>query len=104
MSNQGYTINLERLCKNQSFHFTQVVSSELVFPKGAVPNAQLLWVQVKLSNGDKRFVTLSLSDFYKFIDLPQSSIGGWTDGEVGSDYAGLDPRYKVVDQGGGESV
>ena len=101
---RGYEINLEYICRNQRFSPSQVVSSELVYPRGAVPNSQLIWIRVELTNGEKQFVTLSLADFHKYIVLPQSNIGGWTDGEVGSDYAGLDSRYKVVDQGCGDEV
>ena len=97
--NRGYELNLDIICKSQRFSPDQVVSSELVFPRGAVPNSQLMWVKIELENGDKQFVTLALSDFHEYVTLPQSNIGGWTDGEVGSDYAGLDARYKVVDQG-----
>ena len=96
---RGYEINLDYICRIQRFSPSQVVSSELVYPRGAVPNSQLIWIRIELTSGEKRFVTLSLADFYKYITLPQSNIGGWTDGEVGSDYAGLDSRYKVVDQG-----
>ena len=100
----GYEINLEYVCRNQRFSPSQVVSSELVYPRGAVPNSQLIWIRIELTSGEKQFVTLSLADFYKYIVLPQSNIGGWTDGEVGSDYAGLDSRYKVVDQGSSDEV
>lgn len=92
-----YSINLTELCKNQSFSPAQVVSSELVYPRGAVPNSQLLWVKVELTNGNRSFVTLPLSMFHTYVQLPQSSIGGWTDGDLGSDYAGLDSRYKDDD-------
>lgn len=81
-----------------------MVSSELVYPKGAVPNSQLIWIRIELTNKERQFVTLALTDFHKYIKLPESNIGGWTDGEIGSDYAGLDPRYKVVDQGGSDKV
>ena len=100
----GYSINLEYLCRNQSFDASQVVSSELVFPKGAVPNAQLIWVRIELQSGDRKFITLPLTEFYQYVDLPESSIGGWTDGEIGSDIFGLDPRYAIVDPGGSEEV
>lgn len=100
----GYSINLDYLCRNRDFSPSQVVSSELVFPKGAVPNAQLIWVRIELTSGDRKFITLPLTEFYKYVDLPESSIGGWTDGEVGSDIFGLDPRYAIVDQGGSEEV
>lgn len=93
----GYTINLAYLCRNQAFEPSQVVSSELVFPKGAVPNAQLIWIKVELTSGKKFFITLPLKEFHLYVDLPESSIGGWTDGEQGSDLAGLDPRYMIVD-------
>ena len=89
---RGYELNLEKICHNQRFAVSQVVSSELVFPKGAVPNAQLLGVRIELR------------DFYEYVDLPLSSIGGWTDGDRGSDYAGLDPRYVADDTSSGEPI
>ena len=95
----SYTIKLEELCETQPFSADQVVSSELVFPKGAVPNSQLLWVRVELDSGDRKFVTLSLSRFYEYIELPESSIGGWTDGNRGSDYTGLNARYEANNTG-----
>lgn len=91
----GYTINLEELCKNQSFSLSQVVSSELVFPSGAVPNSRILWFRLQLTNGERKFVTRSLADFYKYVDLPVSSIGGWTEGEAGVDTA-QDKRMDIV--------
>jgi hypothetical protein len=100
----GYSINIKELCLNQNFTPEQVVSSELVFPRGAVPNSMLLWVRIELTSGKRRFVTLPLVEFYRFIDLPESSIGGWTDGNRGSDYSGLNARYEVDDTGGYESV
>ena len=101
---RGYEIDLEFICKKQRFSPSQVVSSELVYPKGAVPNSQLIWIRIELTNGERQFLTLALTDFHKYITLPESNIGGWTDGEVGSDHAGLDARYKVVDQGSGDEV
>jgi hypothetical protein len=100
----GYEVDLEYICRNQRFTPAQVVSSELVYPKGAVPNSQLIWIRIELTNKERQFITMALTDFHKYITLPQSSIGGWTDGEVGSDYAGLDSRYKVVDQGSSDEV
>ena len=100
----GYEVNLERLCRNQSFKPSQVVSSELVFPKGAVPNAQLIWVRIELESGDRSFITLPLSEFHEYVKLPESSIGGWTDGDRGSDIFGLDPRYAIVNPGGDDEV
>ena len=91
----GYTINLEHLCKNQSFSATQVVSSELVFPRGAVPNAQIIWIKIELTNGDRHFITKSLSEFYDYVELPESSIGGWTEGNKGKDVA-ADKRLDMV--------
>ena len=99
-----YTINLEHLCRNQGFAPEQVVSSELVIPKGAVPNSMLLWIRVELTNGERKFVTLPLVDFYLYVELPESSIGGWTDGDRGSDYTGLNARYEVDDTGSSEEV
>lgn len=87
--NLGYEINLEAVCKNQRFKPQEVVQSDLVFPKGAVPNPQIIWIRVELTNGERRFITLPLRDFYLYIDLPVSSIGGWTDGEVGTDETGM---------------
>jgi hypothetical protein len=87
--NLGYEINLEAVCRKERFKPEEVVQSDLVFPKGAVPNAQIIWVRVLLKNGERRFVTLPLRDFYEFVDLPVSSIGGWTDGEVGTDESGM---------------
>jgi hypothetical protein len=90
----GYTINLTELCLNQNFNPEQVLSSELVFPSGAVPNSRLLWVRIELTSGKRRFITLPLVEFYRFIDLPESSIGGWTDGDRGTDlHGGLNERY-----------
>jgi len=100
----GYTINIEELCRNQNFTAEQVVSSALVFPKGAVPNSMLLWIRLELTSGKRKFITLPLVDFYKYVDLPESSIGGWTDGDRGSDYSGLNARYEVDDTGSYESV
>ena len=99
-----YTINLDYLCRNQNFTPEEVVSSELVYPKGAVPNAMLLWVRLELINGKRQFVTLPLVDFYKYVNLPESSIGGWTDGDRGSDYSGLNARYEVDHSGSEEPV
>ena len=99
-----YTINLDYLCRNQNFTPEEVVSSELVYPKGAVPNAMLLWVRLELINGKRQFVTLPLVDFYKYVNLPESSIGGWTDGDRGSDYSGLNARYEVDHSGSGRSI
>ena len=100
----GYVINLEELCSNQAFAPDQVVSSELVFPKGAVPNSRILWVRVELTNGERKFITLPLLEFYRFVQLPESSIGGWVDGDHGSDYTGLNARYEANHTGGSESV
>jgi hypothetical protein len=104
MAPTGYTINLEELCLNQAFTPDRVVSSELVFPKGAVPNARILWIRLELTNGDRKFVTLPLLDFYRFVQLPESSIGGWTDGDRGSNYSGLNSRYEVDHSGSDDSV
>lgn len=100
----GYTINLPALCKNQNFLPEEVVSSELVFPEGAVPNSQLLWIRVELTSGKRKFITLGLVDFYDYISLPESSIGGWTDGDRGSDYSGLNARYETNDSGSDDEV
>lgn len=95
MTDLGYKINVEELCHNQSFLPSQVVSSELVFPRGAVPNAAIIWIRVELANGERSFVTRSLADFYKLVDLPESSIGGWTEGNKGTDTA-MDKRLDIV--------
>jgi len=100
----GYQINLKKLCRNQRFNESQVVSSELVFPQGAVPNAQILWIRVELTSGERKFITVPLAQFYEYIDLPESSIGGWTDGDRGSDYSGLDSRHEIVNPGSGKEV
>jgi hypothetical protein len=84
-----YDINLDHLCRNQRFKPAEVVSSELVYPKGAVPNPQILWVKVELTNGERSFITLPLMQFYDYIELPRSTIGGWTEGELGTDEAGM---------------
>lgn len=101
---RGYEINLEEVCKNQRFNPEEVVECDLVFPKGAVPNSQLMWVRIELTSGDRKFVTLPLRDFYVYVDLPVSSIGGWTDGDRGRDRTGLNARYEVDHTGGGEEV
>jgi hypothetical protein len=103
-TSHGYSINLEELCLNQQFAPDQVVSSELVFPAGAVPNSMLLWVRIELKGGVRKFITLPLVEFYRFVDLPESSIGGWTDGNRGSDYSGLNARYEVDHSGSEETV
>lgn len=100
----GYTIKLDELCLHQNFNPEQVVSCDLVYPRGAVPNAQILWVRLELTNGDRKFITLPLLEFYRFVQLPESSIGGWTDGDRGSDYSGLNSRYEVDHSGSGKSV
>jgi len=99
-----YQINLDELCSNQNFQPDQVIESKLVFPRGAVPNSQLLWVRIELTNGKRKFITLPLLEFHRYIELPESSIGGWTDGDRGSDYSGLNARYEVDDTGSYESV
>lgn len=72
----GYEVNLESLCRRQKFVPDQVRSARLVYPKGAVPNSQLLWIRVELTNGERPIVTLPLSEFYEYIDLPESRLGG----------------------------
>ena len=104
MSYRHYEIDLEQVCKTQDFVPSQVVSSELVWPKGAVPNSRLIWIRIELTSGKRQFVTLPLVDFYQYIKLPESSIGGWTDGDRGSDYTGLNARYEVDHQGDGDEV
>ena len=99
-----YEINIHTMCENQSFTPEQVVSSDLVFPKGAVPNSMLLWVRIELTSGDRKFITLPLAEFHRYVSLPESSIGGWTDGDHGSDSAGLNPRYEVDDSGGEDAL
>ena len=104
MSDLNYSINLDKLCSNQNYKPEQVVSSELVFPKGAVPNSMLLWVRIELTSGERKFITLPLVDFYLYVDLPESSIGGWTDGDRGSDHTGLNARYAVDNTGSGKEI
>ena len=101
---EGYEINLSAVCKNQRFQPEEVVQSDLVFPRGAVPNAQLLWVRIELQNGERKFITLPLRDFYEYVNLPESSIGGWTDGDRGRDRTGLNARYEVDHSGSSEPV
>lgn len=101
---KGYRLNLDVVCKNQRFKPEEVVKSDLVFPKGAVPNSQLIWVRIELVNGERKFITLPLRDFYMYVDLPTSSIGGWTDGDRGRDRTGLNARYEVDHSGGGGEV
>ena len=101
---EGYEINLSAVCKNQRFKPEEVVQSDLVFPRGAVPNAQLLWVRIELANGERKFITLPLRDFYEYVSLPESSIGGWTDGDRGRDRTGLNVRYEVDHSGSSEEV
>jgi hypothetical protein len=100
----GYRLKLEEICKTQNFRPEEVVQSDLVFPNGAVPNSQLLWVRVELKNGQRKFITLSLRDFHQFVELPSSSIGGWTDGDRGYDRTGLNTRYEVDHSGSEEEV
>ncbi len=99
-----YQINLDELCSNQNFQPDQVIESKLVFPRGAVPNSQLLWVRIELTNGKRKFITLPLLEFHRYIELPESSIGGWTDGDRGSSSTGLNARYEVDHSGGSDSV
>lgn len=105
MTDSGYEINLAAVCKNQRFTPEEVVSSELVFPNGAVPNSQLLWVRIELTSGDRRFITLALRDFYQYVKLPTSSIGGWTEGKLGTDQANQAhlEKYKIGDSGSDSS-
>lgn len=99
-----YEVKLSALCDAQRFEESQVVSSELVYPKGAVPNAQLIWFRVELTNGERMFITKPLSQFYEYVQLPESSIGGWTDGDRGRDSTGHFTRYALDDSGDGEEV
>lgn len=100
----GYEINLSWICRNQSFSPDQIVSADLVFPKGAVPNSQLIWIRIELTNEERQFLTLPLSLFHEYIRLPESSIGGWTHGDHGSDSAGHFARYAIDDQGSGDEA
>lgn len=100
----GYDINLSWICRNQKFNPDQVVSATLVFPKGAVPNSQLIWIRLELTNGQREFVTLPLSLFHEYIKLPESSIGGWTDGDHGSHSSGHLARYAIDDPSGSDEV
>lgn len=72
----GYSINLEHLCRNQNFKPQQVVTAELVRPKGSVFNSKLIWVKVLLKNEETKFITLNLLDFYDYVQLPNSSLQG----------------------------
>ena len=101
---RGYEINLAEICKKQRFEPEEVVECDLVFPKGAVPNSQLLWVRIELRSGDRKFITLPLREFYVYVDLPVSSIGGWTDGDRGRDSTGLNARYEIDDNGSVEEI
>lgn len=101
---RSYSINVEKLCETQRFNASQVVLSELVFPKGAVPNAQIIWFKMELSSGERVFLTKPLQDFYEYVELPESSIGGWTDGDIGTDSSGHESRYAIDDSGGSEPV
>ena len=100
----GYTIKLDHLCRNQSFSEAQVVSSELVYPRGAVPNSQLLWVRVQLTNGEAKFITVPLREFYEYVELPESRLGGLVDGSYGSDIQRHLAGYAVDDTSSGEEV
>jgi hypothetical protein len=97
----GYEINLDWLCKNQRFKPEEVVDSRLVFPAGAVPNSQLIWLRVELQNTEVRFITLALRDFHQYVILPSTTVGGWTEGEKGHDRANLEhlEKYNIGDTG-----
>lgn len=95
MRHLGYTVNLEQLCVHQKFNPEDIATAELVYPNGAVPNAQLIWVRTELKNGDRKFITLPLQHFHEYIELPVSSIGGWTTGERGIE-TNYDPRSKII--------
>lgn len=73
---QGYAINLPALCERQNFTPDQVESASLVFPKGAVPDPLLLWVRIAIRDQDVRVITLPLTQFYKYVDLPEENLGG----------------------------
>lgn len=77
----GYSIKLDVLCATQNFGVDQVESATLVYPRGAVPNPLLLWVKVVLKDRETRFITLPLTLFYEYVDLPQSNLGGMIDGD-----------------------
>lgn len=96
---KGYEIKLDHLCRNQDFAPAQVVSSELVYPKGAVPNPLLMWVRVTLTNEDTRFITLPLTQFYEYVQLPESKLGGLVDGNYGSDIQRHLSGYALDDSG-----
>jgi hypothetical protein len=70
----SYTVNLEALCETQNFTPEQIEEARLVLPKGAVPNSFLLWMKVALISGEIKYITLPLAEFYRYIDLPESSI------------------------------
>ena len=100
----GYEINLEEVCSTKDFTPEQIVSCDLVFPNGAVPNSQLLWLRIELTNKERKFLTLPLADFHRFVKLPASSIGGWTDGHRGRDSTGHFARYALDDSGDGDEA
>lgn len=100
-----YAINLDELCRNQSFKPEEVVSSDLVYPRGAVPNSQLIWVRVDLASKERKFITLPLLEFHRYVSLPDSSIGGWTEGDLGTDAANTAhlEKYAIGDSGSDNS-
>lgn len=100
----GYEIKLDFLCRNQDFSPSQVVSSELVYPKGAVPNPLLFWVRVKLSSKEVRFITLPITQFYDYVQLPESKLGGLVDGNYGSDIQRHVAGYALDDRSGSEEA
>lgn len=79
VSDLGYKVNLQELCKTQNFDPDQVVNAELVFPKGAVPNSKLIWLRIDLTNKVSKHITLPLSEFHKYVILPESTLGGILD-------------------------
>lgn len=101
---KGYEIKLDFLCRNQDFGPSQVVSSELVYPKGAVPNPLLMWIRVKLTSDEVKFITLPLTEFYDYVQLPESKLGGLVDGDYGSDIQRHLAGYALDDSVSSEPV
>jgi hypothetical protein len=87
-----YQVNLDALCEHLDFKPSQVETAQLVYPRGAVPNPEIIWVRVELKGGERKFVTKPLLDFYKYIKLESSDIGGWVSGERGTEGVGQDLR------------
>jgi hypothetical protein len=81
MGIEKYEVDLEYLCKTLDFVPEQVVSAGLVYPRGSVPNKKLMWIKVELTNEETKWITRPLADFYEYIRLPKSNLGGRITGE-----------------------